>query len=168
MFRQFFAKYKLISLFILIGILLIVSFITIFRTSFKDTPSYKNFTAESNFVSIGHKKLKLLKAVTEEERKLGLSGRETLSPEEAMIFIFSYSDIYPFWMKDMKFPIDIFWIDGTGVIVFIKESASPESYPNTFVSNVPAKLVLETTSGFARKNNVKIGDKIYFSRILSN
>ena len=40
----------------------------------------------------------------------GLSGRDNLADDEGMFFVFEKSDIYPFWMKDMKFAIDIIWI----------------------------------------------------------
>jgi len=32
------------------------------------------------------------------------------SPSSKSFFVFEKSDIYPFWMKDMKFAIDIIWI----------------------------------------------------------
>ena len=41
----------------------------------------------------------------------GLSGRASLPTDHGMLFVFSKSDIYEFWMKDMKFPLDIIWIN---------------------------------------------------------
>lgn len=40
----------------------------------------------------------------------GLSGRESLAENQGMLFVFPKLDIYEFWMKDMKFPLDIIWI----------------------------------------------------------
>ena len=41
-------------------------------------------------------------------RVQGLSGRSSLSESSAMLFVFDIeSDRYCFWMKDMKFDIDI-------------------------------------------------------------
>src|SRR5437016_1262720 len=42
----------------------------------------------------------------------GLSGRDALSENNGMLFIFNGTSSSGFWMKDMKFPIDIIWIRG--------------------------------------------------------
>ena len=39
-----------------------------------------------------------------------------------MLFIFSQPDFYPFWMKDMKFPIDIIWLDENLQIINIEKT----------------------------------------------
>lgn len=56
------------------------------------------------------KKIKAEVVDNEEARMKGLSGRDNLADDEGMFFVFEKSDIYPFWMKDMKFAIDIIWI----------------------------------------------------------
>ena len=81
-----------------------------------------------------------------------------------MLFAFGSSDRHGIWMKDMRFPIDIFWLDEYGQIVFIKKDAQPDSYPEVFLPNSPAKFVLEVTAGFAEENSLKIGDKISFKK----
>lgn len=94
----------------------------------------------------------------------GLSGREKLEENKGMLFIFPKSGIYPFWMKDMKFAIDIVWISEFGRIVHIKHNATPESYPDLFVSEDLAKFVLEVPVGFAQKHNLMPGDTVEFLR----
>ncbi len=94
----------------------------------------------------------------------GLSGREGLGENKGMLFIFPKSGIYPFWMKDMKFPIDIVWISEFGRVVHIKHNATPESYPDLFVSEDLAKYVLEVPTGFAEKHNLMPGDTVEFLR----
>jgi len=98
-------------------------------------------------------------------RARGLSGREMLGEREAMLFIFDEPDYYGIWMKDMKFPIDIFWISN-GVIADIEENA-PVPAPGTADAQLPVyrpdkegELVLETRAGFAQKHKVKIGDRV--------
>jgi len=49
-------------------------------------------------------------AKTEEERARGLMFRDRLGENEGMLFIFEEPDFYSFWMKNMKFPIDIIWL----------------------------------------------------------
>ena len=99
---------------------------------------------------------------TIESRTLGLSGRTSMVEKEGMLFVFDEAGNYPFWMKDMLFSIDIIWLDANKKIVFIKENATPESFPETWGGEVKAKYVLEVISGFVKKHKLKIGDKVEF------
>src|SRR3989344_2566542 len=53
---------------------------------------------------IGASPIFIEKAVTEEQRMIGLSFRETLPQDAGLLFVFDIEDFYGFWMKDMKFP----------------------------------------------------------------
>jgi uncharacterized membrane protein (UPF0127 family) len=61
-------------------------------------------------------------------------------------------------MKDMKYSIDIIWINGAGEIIDINEHVSPDTYPTTFYPPQPIRYVLETRDGFVREKGIKIGD----------
>ncbi len=50
----------------------------------------------------------------------GLSGREDLSSNEGMLFVFSKVKEQTFWMKGMKIPIDLIWIKDDVVVGFEK------------------------------------------------
>ena len=54
-------------------------------------------------------------------RAKGLSGRAVLAADEAMLFVFPLAWRYSFWMKDMKFNLDIVWIRN-GAIVDVSEN----------------------------------------------
>lgn len=92
------------------------------------------------------------------ERYHGLSILDRLEDDQGMLFIFDESGVYPFWMKDMKFSIDIIWLDENNRVVFVKENAKPSDYPESYNSNIEALYVLEFNSGFILNNNIKIGD----------
>jgi hypothetical protein len=113
-------------------------------------------------VKIAGVTLKVDLALTSEAQEQGLSGRSGLKEDQGMLFVFDHMDKYPFWMKDMNFPIDIIWIGEDLRVVYIKKSALPESYPETFTPNQNAKYVLEVMSSFSEKNNLKVGDKVEF------
>lgn len=115
--------------------------------------------ADIKYVKIGGKILKVELAESVTEQMQGLSGRRVLPPGEGMLFVFGAPGKYGFWMKDMKFPIDIIWLSQTGSVVYIKENASPDSYPETFSPPEAAKYVLEVNAGFSAENGLKIGDK---------
>lgn len=99
---------------------------------------------------------------TEDLKAKGLGGRDGLLPNHGMLFAFSISDIWIFWMKDMKFPIDIIWFDENLKVVDWKSNVSPLTYPETFAPKVPAMYVLEVEAGFASKNSLKAGDVLKF------
>ncbi len=94
------------------------------------------------------------------KRELGLSFKETLPNNEGMFFIFPENGNYQFWMKDMRFPIDIIWISEDFSIVHIEKNIAPSTYPSVFGKNIFAKYVLEVYSGFSEKNNLKVGNKL--------
>ena len=79
-----------------------------------------------------------------------------------MIFEFPEEDFHSFWMKDMKFPIDIAWLDKNKKIIHIEKDVSPKTYPKIFNPAVLSLYALEISSGFLNKNNIKIGDFVAF------
>ncbi|OGI71182.1 hypothetical protein A3B84_01470 [Candidatus Nomurabacteria bacterium RIFCSPHIGHO2_02_FULL_35_13] len=114
------------------------------------------------YIEIAGKTLKINLSLTPESREQGLSGIKELKKDEGMLFVFNHTGKYPFWMKDMNFPIDIIWIGEDLRVVYIKKDAKPESYPETFTPNQDAKYVLEVFSSFSEKNNLKEGDRVKF------
>lgn len=106
-------------------------------------------------------------AQTEADRIKGLSNRESLGENEALLFIFDREDYYGIWMKDMKFPIDIAWLDKNKRIIYIENNVSPDTFPEVFFPTnnqfgVPALFVIETNANFFLKNNIKVGDVLNF------
>ncbi len=91
------------------------------------------------------------------ERYQGLSGREKLDDGGGMLFIFEKPDLYGFWMKDMRFSIDIIWIK-RGRVAGISEKLDPSSYPKLFYPPEPVDYVLEISSGEASRRGIKVGD----------
>ena len=150
----------------LIIILLFVCIFSILNKNYQNKILKENQTTNSsniiNRVKINDIVLKVEVASSNKERAKGLSDRESLSADTGMLFVFNNSGKYSFWMKDMNFPIDIIWIDENSKIVFIEKDAKPESYPALLGGLVDSKYVLETISGFASKNNIKIGDRVDF------
>ena len=107
-------------------------------------------------------------ADTDEERAQGLSDTPYIPAGVAKLFIFDTSEKLSFWMKDMNYPIDIFWVNEEGRVVHIVEAAKPDSYPGTsFAPPVPAKYVIETKASFAKENNIEVGAVVGMTQILS-
>lgn len=99
-------------------------------------------------------------ADTEEERERGLSGRESLDDNNVMLFVFERLARYGIWMKDMKFPIDIVWLDADKNIVDVMNEVSPDTYPEIFHPNSEAKYVIEMSAGNAKKLGLQVGQSL--------
>ena len=114
-------------------------------------------------VTLAGAKLDVYVADTPEERQLGLGGRDYLPPDQGMLFIFPEDGTHSFWMKDMRFPVDILWFSSDGRIVTIVSNVSPDTYPDKiFGPKEPARYVLEVNAGFVAQNGVEIGDGMNF------
>jgi len=114
------------------------------------------------YIKIAGKILKVDLALTGEEQEQGLSGRNKLEENEGMLFVFDHIDRYAFWMKNMNFSIDIIWINDDFEVVYVKNDASPKSYPEIFKPTEKVRYVLEVNSIFSENNNLKVGDKVEF------
>ncbi len=97
-------------------------------------------------------------ADTEETRRQGLSGHPGLAADEGMLFVFPKDGEYAFWMKDMRFSIDILWLSSNGSIVYMAQNVSPDTYPHDFVPAKSARYVLELPAGYAVAHGIVLGD----------
>lgn len=104
----------------------------------------------------------LLIADSEEEIRRGLGGLAHLPIDSGMLFVFGVKGHHGIWMKEMKFPIDIIWLDEMFRIVDLKENARPETYPEVFTPQSMARYVLETSSGFVKRRGLSVGDEMSF------
>ena len=104
-------------------------------------------------------------ALTPDQQSKGLSGRQILSENQGMLFVMETPGMYGFWMKEMKFPLDIFWLDKSGKAVYIKENLQPcPTILNcpTYTPNVDSLYVLETVAGFAHRHEIAKGTQFSF------
>jgi uncharacterized membrane protein (UPF0127 family) len=103
-------------------------------------------------------------AVSDEQRAQGLMFRERINEDQAMLFIFEEEDIHSFWMKNMRFAIDILWLDSQRRVVHIENRVPPCS-KDPCPSYVPAEaaaFVLELQAGFVEKHGLQLYDRIEF------
>ena len=82
-------------------------------------------------VSINNYTLLTDLSITHEEIIKGLSNKSSLKENEGMLFVLNPSSRRGFWMKDMKFPIDVIWLNENKEIIHIKKRLDP------CVSNCP-------------------------------
>ncbi len=104
-------------------------------------------------------------AATDEQRTKGLSVKDSLAENEAMLFVLDNEGEHTFWMKNMKFPIDIIWIDTDKTVVHIEHNLQPcssELFCPTYKPNDESLYVLETVGGFAERHDIVKGTIVEF------
>ncbi len=148
---------KLVSLALLA--LLIVGLVV----SFSPKPC-RNFTEGT--VTVGDTEWSVAIADTPAEHKQGLMECELIPDKSGMYFVFTQPSTQPFWMKDMRVPLDIIWI-AEGEIVGLERNvpiAGDEPNPPLYYSPQPYTAVLELPAGEADKSSLIIGSKVTLER----
>jgi len=99
-------------------------------------------------------------ADTIEKHATGLSGRNELEKGRGMLFVFDQPIIPGFWMKGMKFPLDIVWISN-GEVIGLEENLPPDHTlsPATYSPPKPVDMVLEINAGASEESKINVGDK---------
>lgn len=111
-------------------------------------------------VKIGSETFRLEIADTEAARTKGLSQRDSIGENEGMLFDFKSADDWRIWMIDMHFNLDIAWLNQSGKVIFIKENATPASYPEVYHASMPSWYVIELPAGSFGRINLSVGDTL--------
>lgn len=118
-------------------------------------------------VSVNGHSFELLIAKSETDKEIGLSKYNDLDQGKGMIFIFDKPAYYRFWMKSMKFPIDIIFIRDDKISKIVKDAKPPEGTNSLtiYVPNEPINKVLEINAGLSEKYGFKEGQLIKISNL---
>ena len=149
---------KNLVIFALVLLFVLIAFI--YKFFIAQSPLKTKFTA----LKIGGQELQVEVAKDFISRSKGLSGREYLDTDRGMLFIFDVPGNHGFWMKGMKFPIDVVWIRGDKIVGFA-ENLQPELEKSIFslTTYYPPEAVdkvLEVNAGIVQKYNLQVGDSI--------
>lgn len=156
-------KKKLIKYFGLVTALVILVASLVFWNSNYDNCS-QNLSNDGN-IKLGDKSLVFQRSDDDNERTMGLSGKKCIKNNQVMLFDFKEEAIGGrcFWMKDMNFSIDMFWLDEKRTVVHEVLSAQPKDYPKVYCPEKASRYVLETKVGSLRDDNSSlIGKKMEF------
>ena len=105
-------------------------------------------------------------ADTYERRDLGLGRRDELARERGMWFDMGGTGNATFWMRGMRFPIDIVWISDEFVVTGVAEQlpfpepGTPDSGLPRYSSGVPIRYVLEINAGLADELGIGEGSVV--------
>jgi len=102
-------------------------------------------------------------ATDDASRQTGLSGVASLKPNDALLMVFPSDDTWGIWMKDMKVPIDILWLNSKKEVIDVVSNVSPDlGASKVFKPLMKARYVLEIPAGAAAQNGIKSGDSAQF------
>jgi len=102
-------------------------------------------------------------ADTDASREQGLSDRASLPADNGMLFVFDTPGQYGFWMKDMRFPLDMVWINADKTVAGVTKDILPSTYPSIFPPPSSISYVLEINAGSAEKFGLVSGAIVDFT-----
>ena len=115
-------------------------------------------------IKIGGQEVRVLVADTPARRLKGWSDRKNMGRYGGMLFVVPELGRYAMVMRDMRFPLDIVWLDGTKIIDIAPnlppEPNVPEEKLTVYGARASFTMVLELPAGFAQQFGLKIGDRI--------
>jgi uncharacterized membrane protein (UPF0127 family) len=97
----------------------------------------------------------------------GLMFREKLADDRGMLFLHTKMDKYRYWTYNMKFPVDIVWMDEQHQVVEVYPSAPPCTSKSarectTYGGRHLARFVLEMNAKTAVPNGIREGVYLMF------
>jgi uncharacterized protein len=118
----------------------------------------KEKVARDNVISLGKCVIDIESVATDELRRKGLSNRDSLCENCGMLFLFQEKENYSFWMKDMRFPIDMIWLRDNKV-VDISQDISHKS-KSVHTSKEKVDKVLELNANAVTRCKIEVGTKL--------
>lgn len=121
------------------------------------------FNPNKPYVMISNKYFDAEIAITDIQKNIGLSKYSDIKSDFAMVFPFDKPGYYGFWMKGMKFSIDIIYVRDRKIITIFKNVPYPKSKTqelSQYTPNQIANTVIEIKAGLSDKYNFKKGDKV--------
>jgi uncharacterized membrane protein (UPF0127 family) len=141
---------------IAVAIVILVAAVGLRVKSYVDTrqPTGATVTVEGRVIPVEV-------ADTPEKRSLGLGQRDALAEDSGMYFPMGATQYWTFWMKGMRFPIDIVWIrEGRIVDISADVQVSDDVVPPLISPVEPADAVLELNAGKAAEWSLKPGTEV--------
>ena len=97
----------------------------------------------------------------------GLMFRDSLAKDRGMLFLHNKMGRYPYWMFQVRIPLDIIWMDHDHHIVEMSlktplcPSKSARECPN-YGGNFKSRFVLEVNAGVVEANHLMVGQELVF------
>jgi uncharacterized membrane protein (UPF0127 family) len=93
------------------------------------------------------------------ERSRGLMFVEQMATTQGMLFVYGHPQSVSFWMRNTLIPLDMVFVDDTGVIRNIHSMAQPLDEIPIF-GGTDIQFVLEINGGLADRLGMDVGDQM--------
>ncbi len=94
---------------------------------------------------------------TEEEKSTGLMYRDNLCDNCGLFYDYVDSG---FWMKNVKFPIEMIFVNGSEIVDIVIAHANDETIIHP---SKPSDGNIEVNKGFCENNDISVGNTFYIS-----
>lgn len=112
------------------------------------------------------KEIRAEQIINRQDMMTGMMFRESLAPDRGMLFYHGREGKYPYWMYQVKVPLDLIWLDKNKKIVQLLHKAPPCPGPKekcpVYGGAFAAAYVLEIAAGSAAANGLKPGMALDF------
>jgi uncharacterized membrane protein (UPF0127 family) len=93
------------------------------------------------------------------ERSRGLMHRQSLARSAGMLFVYERPQTVSFWMRNTLIPLDMIFMDGSGVVRRIHENAIPLDETG-IRGGSDIQFVLEINGGLASSLGIEVGSEL--------
>lgn len=121
-------------------------------------------------ITVGETELRVQLAIEPWQQTLGLGYRNGLEPGTGMLFLNETPSVQTYWMKGMRFCLDIVWIEN-GQVVGVAENACPDPAGTADVdreryhSGEPVSAILEVPAGWMAEHGYGPGTSVDLSNV---
>jgi len=144
-------------------VIFVIIFVAIVLYQFTSKAPGHLHSLPAKTVTIDNQSFTVQVATSSAQQQAGLTIVNSLPQNEGMLFLFTKPGYYSFWMRSMKFPLDIIFINGNKIVSFAENArpaASVNQSPPIFQPQSPADKVLEINAGLVKKYEFKKGDAV--------
>jgi len=147
---------KIVKILLVVGLLGVIGWVAVKQLRYKGMKRLR----------VGKEEVWVEVRDTDEERQLGLSGREGLKEDEGMLFVFEKAGRHGFWMKEMRFDLDFVFIKDNQVVELMVEVKAPrlDEAPRSIRPTQEVEMVLEVNSGWVDDNSIKLDDVVSLTK----
>jgi len=121
------------------------------------------FTQSQTTLQVGRGVFSAQLALNDADREKGLAGVTALPANKALLLAFTSDSKWQIWMKDMKIPIDIVWLNSNKQVVYIVKDAPVSGGTNViYTPQADARYVAEFATGTVDNDAIKLGQTATF------
>lgn len=105
-------------------------------------------------------------ATTIESISKGFMGKPEPKDNNGMLFVHPEDEVLTYWMKDVKFPLDIMFFNSSMELIKYKTmdgyKGESDSDLIRYSSESPCRFAIEMKKNWCRDNNIIVGSKLKF------